>query len=98
MSLMSIFLFLVIVLCLSIPSALQVKQKGHLSAQELSKLVQGLSLMLAMERFVIHGPFFLPMHFYHFSRLLLSERAGKLCRDDTVEGLRFYPNRFLEPS
>eukprot|EP00731_Ephydatia_muelleri_P031182 Em0022g696a len=57
-----------------------VKQKGHLSAQELSKLVKGLSIMLATER------------------LLMSERAGNLCRDDTVEGLQFYPNRFLEPS
>lgn len=27
-------------------------------------------------------------------RLLLSEKAGKLCRDDSVEGLRFYINRF----
>ncbi|KAF6036320.1 VPS36 [Bugula neritina] len=28
-------------------------------------------------------------------RLLLAEQKGKLCRDDTVEGLRFYPNKFL---
>ena len=28
-------------------------------------------------------------------RLLSAEQAGKACRDDTVEGLRFYPNRFL---
>jgi len=28
-------------------------------------------------------------------RLLLSEKAGKLCRDDTVEGLRFYLNQFV---
>lgn len=28
-------------------------------------------------------------------RLLLAEKAGKLCRDDSVEGLRFYPNKFL---
>ena len=30
----------------------------------------------------------------HF-RLLITEKAGKACRDDSVEGLRFYPNRFL---
>ena len=30
-----------------------------------------------------------------FFRLLLTEQAGKLCRDDSLEGLRFYPNRFL---
>ncbi|XP_015750640.1 PREDICTED: vacuolar protein-sorting-associated protein 36-like [Acropora digitifera] len=29
-------------------------------------------------------------------RLLVTEQAGKACRDDSVEGLRFYPNRFLE--
>jgi ESCRT-II complex subunit VPS36 len=28
-------------------------------------------------------------------RLLITEKAGKACRDDSVEGLRFYPNRFL---
>ena len=28
-------------------------------------------------------------------RLLAAEGAGLLARDDTVEGLRFFPNRFL---
>jgi len=28
-------------------------------------------------------------------RLLSAEREGKLCRDDSVEGLRFFPNEFL---
>eukprot|EP00794_Sanderia_malayensis_P007502 gene7502-8333_t len=28
-------------------------------------------------------------------RLLAAENSGKLCRDDSMEGLRFYPNRFL---
>ena len=28
-------------------------------------------------------------------RLLAAEAAGAACRDDSVEGLRFYPNRFL---
>lgn len=28
-------------------------------------------------------------------RLLSAERAGKVCRDESIEGLRFYPNRFL---
>lgn len=30
-------------------------------------------------------------------RLLVTERTGLVCRDDSVEGLRFYPNRFLYP-
>jgi len=30
-------------------------------------------------------------------RLLAAERLGKLCRDDTAEGLRFFPNHFLTP-
>lgn len=29
-------------------------------------------------------------------RLLTAERAGKVCRDDSIEGLSFYPNRFLQ--
>ncbi|XP_043927599.1 vacuolar protein-sorting-associated protein 36 isoform X1 [Protopterus annectens] len=28
-------------------------------------------------------------------RLLMAEKIGRLCRDDSVEGLRFYPNLFL---
>ncbi|NXT08665.1 VPS36 protein, partial [Prunella fulvescens] len=31
-------------------------------------------------------------------RLLLAEKMGHLCRDDSVEGLRFYPNLFLTQS
>ena len=26
----------------------------------------------------------------------MTEKAGSVCRDDSVEGLRFYPNRFLD--
>lgn len=29
-------------------------------------------------------------------RLLTAERAGNLCRDESMEGLRFYPNLFLK--
>ena len=29
-------------------------------------------------------------------RLLAAEAVGAACRDDSVEGLRFYPNKFLE--
>lgn len=28
-------------------------------------------------------------------RLLVTERLGKVCRDESVEGLRFYPNLLL---
>ena len=28
-------------------------------------------------------------------RLLAAENLGKLCRDDTIKGLRFYPNLIL---
>jgi len=28
-------------------------------------------------------------------RLLVAERLGKVCRDESVEGLRFYPNLLL---
>lgn len=29
-------------------------------------------------------------------RLQTAERAGKICRDESIEGLRFYPNLFLQ--
>lgn len=29
--------------------------------------------------------------------LLQAETVGKLCRDETVAGLSFYPNKFLTP-
>lgn len=29
-------------------------------------------------------------------RLLVTEKYGKACRDDSIEALRFYPNLFLE--
>lgn len=29
-------------------------------------------------------------------RLLTAERLGKVCRDESIEGLRFYPNLFLQ--
>lgn len=29
-------------------------------------------------------------------RLLTAERTGKVCRDESIEGLKFFPNRFLE--
>lgn len=29
-------------------------------------------------------------------RLQTAERAGKICRDESIEGLRFFPNRFLQ--
>ena len=28
-------------------------------------------------------------------RLLAAETDGLVCRDDSVEGLRFYPNKFI---
>ena len=36
------------------------------------------------------------LHGDSMCRLLVTEKAGTLCRDDSVEGLRFYPNKFLE--
>jgi len=32
--------------------------------------------------------------FYFLSRLVAAETKGLLCRDDSIEGLRFYPNLF----
>lgn len=29
-------------------------------------------------------------------RLLTAERSGKICRDESIEGLRFFPNLFLQ--
>lgn len=32
--------------------------------------------------------------FFDF-RLLLTENVGGVCRDESIEGMRFYPNLFL---
>ncbi|XP_065886367.1 vacuolar protein-sorting-associated protein 36-like [Dysidea avara] len=29
-------------------------------------------------------------------RLLLTEQAGRICRDESIQGLRFFPNKFLQ--
>lgn len=42
------------------------------------------SIVSLLTKFLSHG------------RLLVTEQAGKACRDDSVEGLRFYPNLFLD--
>lgn len=39
---------------------------------------------------------FFKVLFLSRGRLLVTEQAGKACRDDSVEGLRFYPNLFLD--
>lgn len=31
-------------------------------------------------------------------RLLTTEHYGLICRDESIEGLRFYPNLFLDKS
>ena len=30
-------------------------------------------------------------------QLLFTERLGHVCRDDSMEGMRFYPNRLVHP-
>ena len=30
-------------------------------------------------------------------QLLFTEKLGHVCRDDSMEGMRFYPNRFVHP-
>lgn len=52
--------------------------------------------MLATERYSNYIMTILLYYLIINNRLLLTEAAGKACRDDSVEGLRFYPNRFLE--
>lgn len=29
-------------------------------------------------------------------RLFIAEKAGGICRDESIEGLRFYPNMFIK--
>lgn len=82
--------------------------KGSLTAEEFAKLL-GLSVLLSKERYgateadiarTAHLVFSYHIETTYFSssflicRLLLAEKMGHLCRDDSVEGLRFYPNLF----
>ena len=50
-----------------------------------------------MELISIHYVSVPLLNVFLISRLLITEKAGLICRDDTVEGLRFYPNLFLHP-
>jgi ESCRT-II complex subunit VPS36 len=67
-------------------------ESAGLSAEEMAH-ADGMAVVLARERcgqdvdlkFLAHG---------NFSRLLYAEKLGHLCRDESVEGLRFYANRF----
>lgn len=87
----------------------QVSEKGSLTAEEFAKLL-GLSVLLAKERYCLMYMLHMLLHFvltasssclfiltlnvFLSYRLLLAEKVGHLCRDDSVEGLRFYPNLF----
>lgn len=66
----------------------------------------GMSVLLAKERYVspraltvLCGMFLdeqvIVGFLFFVPRLLLAEKMGHLCRDDSVEGLRFYPNLFM---
>ena len=77
------------------------EEKINLSADEFAHIV-GLSVVLAKERLVAGSLYctILRLRLCNASvwlptRLLLAEQRGKLCRDDTVEGLRFYSNKFM---
>lgn len=83
----------------------KVSERGSLTSEEFAKLV-GMSVLLAKERYV--SPCLLAVvcdifldeqiivgFFFFIPRLLLAEKMGHLCRDDSVEGLRFYPNLFM---
>ena len=58
-------------------SALASAAPAGLSAEDLSRSLAGVSVVLAKER------------------MLSAERAGVAVRDDSVEGVMFYTNRFL---
>ena len=51
--------------------------------------------MLATERYC-NNYYYYYCHVISINRLLTTEEAGGVCRDDSVEGLRFYPNKFLD--
>lgn len=53
----------------------------------------GIPVIVARERFVI-VVIFLKYIDLDFFRLISAETYGFLCRDDSIEGLRFYPNLF----
>jgi hypothetical protein len=64
------------------------------SAAHLAKHSE-ISLVLASERLFFKLDIYdsLVKKIFYF-RLRMAEEQGKLCRDDTIEGLFFYPNNF----
>ncbi|KAK2190559.1 hypothetical protein NP493_76g05024 [Ridgeia piscesae] len=75
-----------VVQLLSHSEAEVIKQTEHLVEEEGSVTAEELSALLNLSVVLSR------------ERLLSSEREGKLCRDETVEGLRFYPNWLLTRS
>lgn len=91
-------------------SVSQVSEKGSLTAEEFAKLVglsvllakERYCLIYCWKFYssdifvlIVSSTFlFLTLNVCLSSRLLLAEKMGHLCRDDSVEGLRFYPNLF----
>ena len=53
------------------------------------------SAVLAKERWVLSTTL-TNMYSMTLVRLLLTEQAGRICRDESIQGLRFFPNKFLQ--
>ncbi|XP_055613747.1 vacuolar protein-sorting-associated protein 36 [Uranotaenia lowii] len=64
----------------------------ELLSQETAELVEKLKSVSADELARVVGISLLLAN----ERLLTAEALGKLCRDESIEGLRFYPNLFLQ--
>jgi ESCRT-II complex subunit VPS36 len=65
------------------------------SKESLDKTVDLVKLNLCLDKVALAQLLDIPI-VLAMERLLAAETAGLLCRDETIEALLFYPNRFNE--
>lgn len=65
------------------------------SKESLDKTVDLVKLNTCLDKVALAQLLGIPI-VLSMERLLAAESVGLLCRDETIEALRFYPNRFNE--
>lgn len=65
-----------------------------MSADQLANHL-GIPVIVARERYIKKSKRIILINYsFFFFRLIAAETRALLCRDDSIEGLRFYPNLF----
>ncbi|KAJ1547503.1 Vacuolar protein-sorting-associated protein 36 [Nowakowskiella sp. JEL0078] len=90
-----LFIFLVVIVDDVVAARVEqlTREKPGITAVEVAR-AGNVSLVVAMEQLLVC---YLFEHFFLFNDIFVkvTEMKGLICRDDTIEGLRFFENKFL---